>query len=120
MTDIHTMDLFATLQKVEQRGALETADRVLMLARQVWTYWPPTTDAKQRNLTEGLKARLTPYRGTIFVSIIDPVGMGSLMRAIKGSKGGPIVRTALYVLEFGKVQSWYGLRRAHAAWWLTN
>jgi integrase len=100
MTDIHAMDLLAALQKVEERGALETADRVLMLARQVWTYWLPTTDAKRRNITEGLKARLTPYRGTVFAAIIDPVRMGGLMRAIKGYKGGPIVRTALQLTPY--------------------
>jgi integrase len=71
-----------------------------MLARQIWTYWLPTTDAKQRNITEGLKARLTPYRGTNFAAILDPVRMGGLMRAIKGYKGGPIVRTALQLTPY--------------------
>jgi integrase len=100
MTDIHAMDILAALQKVEERGALETADRVLMLARQVWDYWLPTTDAKQRNVTEGLKARLTPYRGKVFAAILDPVRMGGLMRAIKAYKGGPIVRTALQLTPY--------------------
>ena len=39
MSEIHAMELPAALQKVEERGAIETADRVLMLARQVWDYW---------------------------------------------------------------------------------
>ena len=95
MPEIHPMELLAALQKVEQRGAIETADRVLMLARQVWDYWLPTADVQQRNITEGLKGRLTPYRGKSFAAILDPVRMGGLMRAIKGYKGGPIVRTAL-------------------------
>ena len=38
---IHAMELLAALHKVEERGALETADRALMLARQVWEYWHP-------------------------------------------------------------------------------
>ena len=92
---IHAMELLAALQKVEERGALETADRALMLARQVWDYWLPTADVQQRNITEGLKARLTPYRGKNFAAILDPARMGGLMRAIKGYKGGPIVRAAL-------------------------
>ena len=92
---IHAMELLAALQKVEARGALETADRALMLARQVWDYWLPTAQAQQRNITEGLKARLTPYRGKNFAAILDPARMGGLMRAIRGYKGGPIVRTAL-------------------------
>ena len=43
MADIHAMELLVALHKVEERGAVETADRVLMLARQVWRYWLPTT-----------------------------------------------------------------------------
>ena len=61
MTDIHPMELLAALQKVEERGAVETADRVLMLARQVWDYWLPTADVQQRNITEGLKGRLKKW-----------------------------------------------------------
>ena len=95
IAEIHAMELLAALHKVEERGALETADRALMLARQVWDYWLPTADVQQRNITEGLKARLTPYRGKSFAAIVEPVRMGDLLRAIKGYKGGPIVRTAL-------------------------
>ena len=95
IADIHAMELLAALQKVEERGALETADRALMLARQVWDYWLPTADVQQRNITEGLKARLTPYRGKSFAAIVDPARMGELLRAIKQYKGGPAVRTAL-------------------------
>jgi len=95
IADIHAMELLAALQKVEERGALETADRALMLARQVWDYWLPTADVQQRNITEGLKARLTPYRGKSFAAITEPNRFGELLRAIKTYKGGPIVRTAL-------------------------
>jgi integrase len=89
------MELLAALQKVEERGALETADRALMLARQVWDYWLPTAGVQQRNITEGLKARLTPYRGKSFAAIVDPKRFGDLMRAIRTYKGGSIVRAAL-------------------------
>ena len=95
IANIHAMELLAALQKIEERGALETADRALMLARQVWDYWLPTADVKQRNITEGLKGRLTPYRGKRFAAIVDPLRMGELLRAMKAYKGGPIVRSAL-------------------------
>lgn len=95
IAEIHPMELLAALQKIEERGALETADRVLMVARQVWDYWLPTADTQQRNITEGLKARLTPYSGRSFAAIVDPKRLGELLRAIKAYKGGPIVRTAL-------------------------
>jgi len=95
IAEIHAMELLAALQKVEERGALETADRVLMLARQIWDYWLPTATVQQRNITEGLKGRLTPYRGKTFAAIVDPARFGDLLRAITGYKGGVIVRTAL-------------------------
>lgn len=95
IADIHAMELLAALHKVEERGALETADRALMLARQIWEYWLPTSDVNQRNITEGLKARLTPYRGKTFAAIVEPNRFGDLLRAIKSYKGGPVVRAAL-------------------------
>ena len=95
MADISPMELLAALQKVEDRGAIETADRVLMLARQIWDYWLPTSDVQQRNITEGLKARLTPYRKNTFAAIVDPLRFGELLRATAVYKGGVIVRTAL-------------------------
>ena len=95
IAQIHAMELLSALHKVEERGALETADRALMLARQVWDYWLPTAGVEQRNITEGLKARLTPYRSRSFAAIVEPKRFGDLMRAIQTYKGGPIVRTAL-------------------------
>lgn len=95
MAEVEPMELLSVLQKVEERGALETADRALMLARQVWEYWLPTADKAQRNITEGLKKRLTPYRGKNFPAIVEPQRFGELLRGMYAYKGGPIVRTAL-------------------------
>lgn len=95
MAEIQAMELLAALLKIEERGAVETADRVLMLARQIWDYWLPTADIQQRNITVGLKSRLTPYRSSTFAAIVDPIRMGDLLRAMQTYKGGPVVRTAL-------------------------
>lgn len=95
IAQIHAIELLEALHKVEERGAYETADRALMLARQVWEYWLPTAGVEQRNITEGLKARLTPYRGKNFAAIVEPKRFGELLRSIQNYKGGPIVRTAL-------------------------
>jgi integrase len=94
MADITPMELLATLRKTEERGAIETADRGLMLARQVWRYAVATGRA-ERDITGDLKGALTPYRGKHFAAITDPVKLGELLRAIKAYKGGPIVRAAL-------------------------
>lgn len=95
ISSIEPMELLSVLKKIEERGALETADRALMLARQVWCYWLPTAPNTQRDITDGLKSRLTPYRGKNFPAIVEPHRFGELLRAMYAYKGGPLVRTAL-------------------------
>ena len=94
MKDVEPMELLATLRKVEARGAVETADRGLMLARQVWRYGV-ATGRVARDITADLKGALSPYRGKHFAAITDPVQVGELIRAIRAYKGGLIVRAAL-------------------------
>ncbi|MBM3362150.1 MAG: DUF4102 domain-containing protein [Betaproteobacteria bacterium] len=94
LAEIEPVELLATLRKVEERGAVETADRGLMLARQVWRYGV-ATGRVGRDITADLKGALSPYRGKHFAAITDPVRLGELIRAIRGYKGGPIVRAAL-------------------------
>lgn len=94
IAEVTPMELLATLRKTEERGAIETADRGLMLARQVWRYAVATGRA-ERDITGDLKGALTPYRGKHFAAITDPVQLGELIRAIRAYKGGPIVRAAL-------------------------
>lgn len=89
------MELLVALKKVEECGAVETADRVLMLARQVWEYWLPTATNQDRNITEGLKSRLLPYRGKSFATIVEPIRFGESLRAIRLYKDGPLMCTAL-------------------------
>ena len=94
LSDIEPVELLATLRKIEQRGAIETADRALMLARQVWRYGV-ATGRVPRDITPDLKGALTPYGAKHFAAITEPVQFGELLRAIPSYKGGPIVRAAL-------------------------
>ena len=94
LADIEPVELLATLRKVEERGAVETADRGLMLARQVWRYGV-ATGRVGRDITVDLKGALSPYRGRHFAAITDPEKLGELLRAIQAYRGGPIVRAAL-------------------------
>jgi integrase len=95
LTDIHPMELMAAVKKVEDRGAMEAARRVLDTASQVFKHWLPMAPPQYRNITEGLKARLTPRVKGRFAAITEPGRFGELMRAIRAYKGGPLVRTAL-------------------------
>ena len=94
LSEIEPVELLATLRKIEERGAIETADRGLMLCRQVWRYGV-ATGRVSRDITADLKGALTPYRGRHFAAITEPVKLGELLRAIQAYRGGPIVRAAL-------------------------
>lgn len=94
LKEIEPVELLATLRKIEERGAIETADRGLMLCRQVWRYGV-ATGRVERDIAADLKGALSPYRGKHFAAITDPLKLGELLRAIHAYRGGPVVRAAL-------------------------
>ncbi len=92
--DIEPVELLAALRRVEERGALDVAGRVLMTARAVWRYAVASARV-QRDITADLKGALTPHKKRHFAAITDPRKLGDLIRVIRGYQGGAIVRTAL-------------------------
>jgi integrase len=94
LVDVEPTELLGTIRKIEKRGAIETADRGLMLCRQIWRYGI-ATGRTSRDITEGLKDALSPYRGKHFAAITEPEKFGLLLRAIDAYNGGPVVRAAL-------------------------
>lgn len=92
--EIEPIELLAALRRVEERGALDVAHRVLMTARAVWRYAVATARAP-REITGDLKGALTPHKKRHFAAITDPVKLGELIRVIRGYQGGAIVRAAL-------------------------
>jgi hypothetical protein len=82
LADLEPVELLATLRKIEARGAVETADRGLMLCRQVWRYGA-ATGRVPRDITADLTGALSPYRGKHFAAITDPLKLGELLRAIQ-------------------------------------
>ena len=92
--EIEAIELLATVRRVEERGALDVAHRVLTTAGQVWRYAVATGRAA-RDVTADIRGALKPHHGKHFAAITDPVKVGELIRVIRGYQGGPIVRTAL-------------------------
>lgn len=92
--EIEAVELLAALRKVEERGAVETAHRGLMLCGQIWRYGVATGRAA-RDIAADLKGALTPFKGRHFGAVTDPVKLGKLLRAIQAYRGGPVVRAAL-------------------------
>ena len=92
--DIEAIELLATVRRVEERGALDVAHRVLTTAGQVWRYAVATGRA-QRDVSADIRGALKPHHGKHFAAITDPVKLGQLIRTIRAYQGGPIVRAAL-------------------------
>ena len=92
MKEITGNEILFALRKVEDRGAVETADRNLMICRQIWEYvaLDDIPDA-----TRGIKAKLKPYRGKTLPAITDPKRFAQLLVAIDGYSGTPVVKAAL-------------------------
>ena len=92
--EIEAIELLATVRRVEERGALDVAHRVLTTAGQVWRYAVATGRA-QRDVSADIRGALKPHHGKHFAAITDPLKLGELIRVIRGYQGGPIVRAAL-------------------------
>jgi integrase len=91
---IKPIELLAVIQKVEARGALDVAHRVLITAHGVWCHAVATGRA-ERDITPDIKKALKPHIKENLPAIIDPVQLGGLLRASAAYSGGPVVRAAL-------------------------
>ena len=96
IADVEPPDLLRVIRKVEERGALDVAGRVLLTARGVWQYAIAEGLAK-RDITQDIKKALKPHLKRNMAAITDPVKLGELLRASDGYKGGPLVRAALFI-----------------------
>ena len=94
IAEIDAMEMLDTAQRIEARGALETAHRALQTCGQVFRYAVRTGRA-ERNPTGDLRGALPAYKGKHRAALIDPVKVGALLRAIDGYQGSLIVRAAL-------------------------
>ena len=94
IADIEAIELLAVIRRVEERGALDVAHRVLTTAGQVWRY-AVATARTPRDITPDIRGALKPHHGKHFAAITDPVKLGELIRVIRGYQGGQIVRAAL-------------------------
>ena len=94
IADIEAFELLAILKKVEKSGRHETAKRLLAFAGRVFRYGVATTRAR-RNVAADLQGALMSPKVKHHAAIIDPQGVGGLLRAIEGFEGQPTTRWAL-------------------------
>ena len=94
MHTITALDLKAILQRIQERGAVDSAHRVLQLCGQVFRYAMAGHQA-ERNPAADLKGWLPSPARTRFATITEPQAIGALIRALDGYPGSFPVRCAL-------------------------
>lgn len=94
VAELKATDVLSVIRRVEERGALDTAHRVLENCGQVMRYAIATGRATH-NPCGDLRGALPPSQHVHFPSIIDPARIGELLRAIEGFRGTFVVQCAL-------------------------
>lgn len=94
IADIDAPELLTNLQRIERRGAIETAHRAMQNTSQIFRYAIATGRAKY-NPAADLTGALAPTIKTSFPTITDPAKIAELLRAIDGYQGTLATQCAL-------------------------
>jgi integrase len=91
---VSALELLDVLRKIEARGNYETARRLRSTSGMVFRYAIATGRA-ERDPSIDLRGALTAPTVTHRATILEPVAIGALLRAIEGFDGQPTTRAAL-------------------------
>ncbi|GAB2851645.1 tyrosine-type recombinase/integrase [Pseudoduganella ginsengisoli] len=94
ITEIKPRDVLAAVQKMEARGAVESAHRVKQVCGQIFRF-AVALDLVERDITADLRGALAPTVKGNFAAITEPKQVGALMRAIYDYHGFPAAVAAL-------------------------
>ena len=92
--EVQAPELLKVLQRIESRGALETAHRIRTICSQVFRYAVATGRA-ERDSAADLRGALPPVNHRHLSAITDPGKAAGLLRAIDGYEGSFVVKCAL-------------------------
>jgi integrase len=94
VSTIKPLDVLATVQKMETRGAVDSAHRVKQICGQVLRYGV-ATGLLERDVTVDLKGALSVIPKVNYAAITEPKQAGALMRSIFAYTGHPYAVAAL-------------------------
>lgn len=94
ISEIGPRDVLAALQKIEARGAIESAHRVKQVCGQVFRF-AVATGAVERDVTADLKGALSVAVQVHYAAIIDPKEASKLLRSIHNYVGHVYAVSAL-------------------------
>jgi integrase len=93
ISTISPRDVLAAVQKIEARGAIESAHRVKQLCGQVFRF-AVATGLAERDVTVDLKGALASAPTNHFAAITQPNEVARLLKAIHGYSGHPYATAA--------------------------
>ena len=99
IAQISAPELLTVLRKVEERGALDTAHRILQDTSRIFRYGIATGRA-ERDPAADLKGALTVPRKGHFATIVDTKEIGQLLRDVDAYSGNLVVRAALRLAPY--------------------
>lgn len=94
VSTIKPRDVLLALQKIEARGAIESAHKIKQLCGQVFRY-AVASGLAERDVTADLRGALSAIPSSHYAAITEPAGVADLMRSIHAYSGGPYVTAAL-------------------------
>jgi len=94
IAEIEPPELLKVLRQVESRGAIETTHRIKDACGQVFRYGVATGDCV-RNPAADLKDALRPVVTRHLAALVDPVGVGKLLRDMAEYSGHHVTKAAL-------------------------
>lgn len=112
MNDINRQDLISISKVIQDRGAVETAHRLLNLCNQIWRY-ALQLDKVEHNIVNDISKKdvLQPIKKKHFRTITDKERIGELMAAIDNYTGEFTTKAALKLLTLTFVRP-YNIRFA--------
>jgi len=94
ITDITAKEILTAIRRIEHKGALHTAHRILSSCSQVFRY-AVATGRVTTDPCRDLRGALSPEKVQHRAAITDPVKVGELLRAIDVYEGSIIVKCAM-------------------------
>jgi len=94
VSDITAREVLILCQRVESRGAIESAHRIKTICSQVFRFCI-ASGLIHSDPARDLRGALTPTKAKHMSAITDPKEVGGLMRAIQDYKGTAVTRAAL-------------------------
>ena len=88
--------LLSVVRRIEERGAIESAHRVLACCGQIFRY-AIATDRADRDPAVDLRGALAPFKRGHFAAVTEPERLGRLLRQLYAYEGSNVVRAALRI-----------------------